>query len=341
MKVGVRMRYYLLAELRENYPNLIDGSTVYNDYVSRKSMNDFCEALNKIGLDCTFFGGMKELLELYKSHTNISDIIFINYNYGLPSNYKRAQSPILLELIGAKYSGSDPFSMLLANDKEFTKKVVRSAKIGTPTSALITDINAMESKLESFNISFPVVVKPNCEGSSLGITSDCLCTCYDEMKIISQRLLKKYSEVIVEQYIAGYECTVWLIGNPYKFHLVAPLLISVNGDLYFKNKIFTMTDKANRIRKYDLPEERLELKRVSEIVAVSKKIFEELGLRDYARLDFRLTHDEVYFIEANPLPIFSQTSEIGSISNLYGISYEQLCKMMVDSVNERLMTQAD
>ena len=147
--------------------------------------------------------------------------------------------------------------------------------------------------------------------------------------------------IIVEQYIAGYECTVWLIGNPDKFHLVAPLLISVNGDFYFKNKIFTMTDKANRIRKYELPEERLELKRVSEIVAVSKKIFEELGLRDYARLDFRLTHDEVYFIEANPLPIFSQTSEIGSISNLYGISYEQLCKMMVDSVNERLMTQAD
>ena len=61
--------------------------------------------------------------------------------------------------------------------------------------------------------------------------------------------MKKYNEVIVEQYIAGYECTVWLIGNPDKFHLVAPLLISVNGDFYFKNKIFTMTDKANRIRK--------------------------------------------------------------------------------------------
>lgn len=341
MRVGVGMRYYLLAELRENYPSLIDGVAVYNDYVSQKSMNDFRYALNRIGLNCTYFGGMKELLELYLNHTNISDIIFINYNYGLPSNYKRAQSPVLLELIGAKYSGSDPFSMLLANDKEFTKRVVRSAKIMTPKSILITDVTTMENKLKNINIPFPIVVKPNCEGSSLGITSDCLCTCYDEVKLISQRLLQKYNEIIIEQYIAGYECTVWLIGNPYKFHLVAPLLISVNGNFYFKNKIFTMEDKAKRVREYELPEDIIEPDRVSEIVSISKKVFEELGLRDYARLDFRLTHNEIFFIEANPLPIFSLTSEIGSVSNLYGISYEQICKMIIDSVNERLMTETD
>lgn len=335
------MKYFIVAEVRENYPSLINGKNVYNDYVSKNSMLDFCNALNNIGFCCEFLGGIKELFEVYRSNIDISDIIFINYNYGLPAAYKRTQCPTLLELMKAQYSGADPFVALLVNDKEYTKKVLRSVGILTPTSILVSDINNLKNKLCRANLPLPLVVKPNCEGSSLGITDDSLCNSYEDAENVASVLLKDFKEVIIEQYIPGYECTVWVIGNPGHFRLVAPLLISENGNYYFEHKIFTMQDKANRIRQYSLPYEILGAELVKQIRHISKTVFAELGLRDYARFDFRITKDNIYFIEANALPIFSKTSEIGKISQLYKLSYEKICMLLIDTINERLMTETN
>lgn len=331
------MKYSILAEVREDYPSLMDGTTVYNDYVSKKSMLDFCEAINSLGFECTFFGGMKALFSIYQSHEDISDTIFINYNYGLPAPYKRTQCPTLLELMGAKYSGADPFVALLVNDKEYTKRVLRAAGICAPSSILVNHSENIQYKLSKAGLSLPLVVKPNCEGSSLGITTESLCNDYTAAAKTANKLLPQYREVLIEQYIAGYECTVWIIGNPGDFRLVAPLLISEKGNYYFEHRIFTMQDKANRIREYSLPDETLGADRVKEIKQISKKIFIELGLRDYARIDFRISNDHIFFIEANALPIFSQTSEIGKITKLYNISYEKICELVIDSVTARLM----
>lgn len=335
------MKYFILAEVRENYPSLINGKNVYNDYVSQKSMLDLCDALNSMGYDSTFFGGIKELLYAYQNNMDTSDIIFINYNYGLPATFKRTQCPTLLELMNAQYSGSDPFVSLLVNDKEYTKKVLRSNNIITPASLLVSNPCNLINKLCIANISVPLVVKPNCEGSSLGITDKCLCNSYEDCQNIVNILLKDFKEVIIEQYIPGYECTVWVIGNSNKFHLVAPLLISENGTYYFKHKIFTMQDKANRVRQYNLPNDIFDTEMINQIKHLSETIFTELGLRDYARFDFRIFDNNIYFIEANALPIFSKSSEIGKISQLYKIPYENICKLLVETINDRLMTKTD
>lgn len=331
------MKYSILAEVREDYPSLMDGTTVYNDYVSKKSMLDFCKAIKALGFECEFFGGMKALFSTYQSHVDISNTIFINYNYGLPAPYKRTQCPTLLELMGAKYSGADPFVALLVNDKEYTKRVLRTAGICAPSSILVSNSENIQYKLSKAKLPLPLVVKPNCEGSSLGITTESLCNDYVAADKIANKLLPQYHEILIEQYIPGYECTVWIIGNPGNFRLVAPLLISEKGNYYFEHRIFTMQDKANRIREYTIPDEILGTDRVKEIRKISEKIFIELGLRDYARIDFRISNEHIFFIEANALPIFSQTSEIGKITQLYNISYEKVCRLLIDAVTARLM----
>ncbi len=335
------MKFYVVAEVREDYPSLLDGAKTYNDYVSQQSMLDFCGALSDEGYDCSFFGGTKQLFSSYQTGMDISNAIFINYNYGLPSGFKRAQGPVLLELMGAKYSGSDPFVSLLVNDKEFTKKVLRSAGIQTPKSLLWLRSDSPLSSLIEANIPLPLVVKPNCEGSSLGITENSLCDTYEDAAEMACGLIPQYHEVIIEQYIPGYECTVWLIGNPGHFRLVAPLLVSSQGDSFFSHRIFTMKDKANHVREYSLPELTLGKDIVCSLKILSEKIFAELGLRDYARLDFRIAPDKIYFIEANGLPIFSKTSEIGKISQLYAIPYSQICRMVAEAARARLMAKTD
>lgn len=107
------IKYRILAEVREEHDNLLNQDVIYNDYVSKKSMIEMAEGISSLGYDCEFIGGMTKLTELCNNKPDVSNTIFINYNYGYPSQFKRGQSPILLEMNHAKYTGSDPFVSLL------------------------------------------------------------------------------------------------------------------------------------------------------------------------------------------------------------------------------------
>lgn len=331
------MKYYVVAEVRESYPSLIATEKVYNDYVSKKSMLDLVEGMCNKGYDCEFLGGIKELYNIYVNKIPHDDIIFINYNYGLPAQYKRVQGPALLEMMRAKYSGSDPFVSLLVNDKAYCKKILSQTHILTPNSCLLCNKREINTYLNNQNLSTPLVLKPNMEGSSLGIDEECLCLSYEAAIKKAEQLLRDFPQILAEEYIEGYECTVWIIGNPPDFPFIKPLIISSNKQYYFQQKIFTMKDKANHVKDYDLPSNILPFSIIQNLESLSKKIFSELGLRDYARIDFRIYNGQVYFLEVNALPIFSKTSEIGAITELYNISYADICNILVNVLQKRLV----
>lgn len=331
------MKFYIVAELRESYPTLIEGVNIYNDYVSRKSMYDLATGICNIGYDCEYLGGMKELFQMYQNKSYSDDMIFINYNYGYPAQYKRVQSPALLELMNAKYSGADPFSALLINDKAFCKKILTGLHVKTASGYLFCNIHDIFDFFSKPNLNLPVVVKPNLEGSSLGIDDECFCVTYDAAQKKAKKLINYFYQVLIEEYIEGYECTVWMIGNKNYFPFIKPLIISNNHKYYFENKIFTLNDKANHNKSYDLPENILPSHIVEELRKEAKNIFCELGLRDYGRIDFRIKNNKIYFIEANALPIFSKSSEIGAIMNLYSLSYEDICSVLIDVLTKRLV----
>lgn len=90
-----------------------------------------------------------------------------------------------------------------------------------------------------------------------------------------------------------------------------------------------------------MPQTVLHTEIVSEIKNKSTEIFEILGMRDYGRIDFRVNNNNIYFIEANALPIFSQTSEIGQISKLCNISYNEICKKLIATITNRLMSETN
>ncbi len=331
------MKYYIIAETREKHDNLLNTTTIYNDYVSKKSMDDFADACCKLGYDCVFLGGLDSLYEYSKKNPDLKDVIFINYNYGFPAQYKRGQTPMLLEMLKANYSGADPLTSLVVNDKSFSKKIVKG-KVNTPKSVLLF-YNEEVEVVELNPLHYPVVVKPNAEGSSLGVADDSFCVDATAAIHKAKDLLVNYSSVLVEEYIEGFEVTVWIIGNKDNYKLIQPLVISTNGKYYFEAKIFTAIDKANHIRNYSLPENIFPNNLVKEIICNSKIVFEELGMRDYGRIDFRIFNNEIYFIEANALPIFSKTSEIGEITRLCNLPYKNICKMMIETVNSRLNVQ--
>lgn len=98
-----------------------------------------------------------------------------------------------------------------------------------------------------------------------------------------------------------------------------------------------MEDKAKHVRTYTRPEYIVSSQNLNDLIDISRNIFCELGLRDYARLDFRILNNTIYFLEANVLPVFSRTSEIGEISRLYNLNYEDICTRLINTVYTRLM----
>lgn len=334
------IKYRILAEVREDHDNLLDQDVIYNDYVSKKSMLEMSQGISSLGYDCEFVGGMGKIMELYNNEVDIANTIFINYNYGFPSQFKRGQSPILLEMNHAKYTGSDPFVSLLVNDKYCTKKIISKNGYKTPESLLILNKYDIQCINEQY-IKTPLVVKPNAEGSSLGINDDSFCQTYDKAILQCSKLLEAFSSVIVEEYVPGYEITVWLIGNNDDFKLVCPLLVSINGTYYFESKVITIHDKSQHNRSYSLPHNFFPQKTIDKLITISQKIFKELGMRDYGRLDFRINGADIYFIEANALPIFSKSSEIGEIGKLYNITYTEICEHFINTVTKRLMPKTN
>lgn len=330
------INYYILAELREDHKSLYDDGKVYNDYVSKQSMMDLAATISELGYNCSYIGGIPKLIDMFNSGYDCSDCLFINYNYGLPRQFKRGQSPIILEMMNAKYSGSDPFVSLLVNDKYCSKRIVEKSGIYVPKSKLISKKSDIENINEPW-VKFPLVVKPNTEGSSLGIDKKSLCYTYEDVRNKCEELLLAYGSALIEEYIQGYEITVWIIGNKNNYELIAPLSISIDDNYFFESKIITMNDKANRVRNYSLSKKLFSSNHYNNILKTSKKIFESLEMRDYGRIDFRFDGTQLFFIEANALPIFSKTSEIGQISRLYGISYKDICQKLINAINARLL----
>lgn len=327
--------------MREAHPSLISGEKIYNDYVSQKSMLDLEKGITNLGYDCKFLGGTEKLYQIYKNKSYSEDTIFINYNYGLPAQYKRVQSPALLELMQAKYSGADPFVSLLVNDKSYCKKMLRNINILSPRGHLLCNVSDTHTFFASAELSLPLVVKPNMEGSSIGIDEQCFCESYDMAEKKVCKLLNNFPQILVEEYIEGYECTVWMIGNGSDFPFLKPLIISNNQKYYFENKIFTLNDKSMHSRKYDLPTNILPTHLVEKLDLTARQIFNELGLRDYARIDFRINNNKIYFIEANALPIFSKSSEIGAIIQLFSLTYEKICQTLVNTLLKRLVPETN
>ena len=247
----------------------------------------------------------------------------------------------LLNLLDLRYTGSSPAGLILAGDKTLTKKVlafhgIQSAKFATMyrgQSDWVGDIN------------FPLLVKPPQEDASLGITQKSVVNDVKELlDVISSTQREYQSPVLVEEFIDGREFYVGVIGNSKvealtiveldfsKFPAGLPKIASWEAkwgdDGDEKGAQFEGTQS---IFPTDLPEDL-----ATKIQQVAIDSFQALRLRDYARIDIRVTPEgEVYVIEANPNCYLEQKSEFARAAQKSGLGYPALIARIVELASAR------
>lgn len=220
----------------------------------------------------------------------------------------------ILEKANIPYTGSGVDASRLAINKVLAQNIFKKNGISIPSYVTLTkgdrfDVGAVVEKLKGY----PVVVKPACEGSSIGIS---LANAKEELKDAVGYAWQYGDVVLLEQYIEGRELTVGIIGQE-----ALPVV-----EIRPKCKFFDFEAKYTKgMTDYIVPAEIP--KDVSErLQLVALRAHEALGCADLSRVDFMLDADLAYYIlEVNTIPGFTATSLLPKAAQQQGISFDQLC----------------
>ena len=251
----------------------------------------------------------------------------------------------LLNLVGLRYTGSSPAALLMAGDKSLTKKVLSFHKILTPEFATV-----YRGALDHVgDLTFPLIVKPPQEDASVGVTTKSVVRDIRELLGTMDALQREFqSPVLVEEFVDGREFYVGVLGN------VDPLALPIieldfsafppdrpkvasweakwgeggTGDAGESGAEFTGT---RSVFPTDLSEELIE-----RMQKVAVEAFNALRLRDYGRVDLRVTPEGgIYVIEVNPNCYLEKTAEFSRAASETGLAHDALIARIIELAQAR------
>jgi D-alanine-D-alanine ligase len=217
--------------------------------------------------------------------------------------------------------------MAVCLDKELCKRVVGAAGVPVPRGVLM---RGDEPPSVLTGLSFPLIAKPNAEGSSKGVLPECVVDDEPALRALLARLHAKYRQpILVEEFLPGREFTVAVLAEPTDGSrpVLLPPMELVYTDPSTKHPVYAFEDKLDWSKgiRYDRPAVVDDALRV-QIEDVVKGAWHALGCRDVARIDVRCDAAGVpRFIEANPLPgLTPGWSDLCMIAEADGVDYRTL-----------------
>ncbi len=327
------MRIGLSYDLKETITIAQAGcDDAFEEYDSLETVELIAASLEARGHTVVLLGGGREFLGNIV-HEKV-DFVF-NIAEGRGSYRSReAQVPSILEMLDIPYSGSDPQCLSICLDKPLTKKLVAAAGVPTPKWYVINNSQELY-QIASCGFPFPSIVKPTYEGSSKGIRLSSVVDNPKQATEVVEKLLEHYRQpVMMEEFIAGDEVTMGIIGNSPPKVLGMMRILPKRGNGYF---VYSLEVKRNYLDlvEYECPA-RLERKVLQNLEVSALGAFKALGCHDFARLDFRVSPDGVpYFLEINPLPGLGTHSDLVIMAKKLGWSHKELVASVLNAALER------
>ena len=220
-----------------------------------------------------------------------------------------------LETMGIPYTGSSILSSSLCMDKNMSKKIIRFEGVQTPDWVHLTNMDELKmDELDKFG--FPLVVKPNSGGSSVGVK-----IVYDNetLKSAIGEVFKWDSEVIIEKLITGEEITCSILDEK----LLPVISIRHQGEF------FDYTAKYNDVATIEevvqLPPEIQ-----NRVSLAAMTCYEVLKCSVYARVDMMIQDGIPYVMEVNTLPGMTKNSLLPKSAQSAGIPYHKLLDLIIE-----------
>ena len=289
---------------------LIGGESAERD-VSLSSGRSIEKALISLGHKVVKLDPIDGFASIEDSILNV-DLVFNGLHGGDGENGKIAAQ---LQSLNVIYTGSNEQSSRICMDKNLSKKTIAENDINTPKWILKNDTS---SDILDGNFEYPLIVKPNDQGSTIGLS---IVKRKDQLKDAFTNALQFADSIIFESYIDGREITVPIVGS--KAYPVIEIIPS--HDFYDYECKYT-----KGMSQYICPAE-ISNKLSESIKDLALKIHTILDCRHYSRVDFLLdSKNEPWFLELNTLPGMTETSLLPKSLKADGIEFKEIIQMILN-----------
>ena len=308
----------------------------HNDHQSINNIMSIYNAIECKGYNCSLFGGVNELIRAYDNKESFShNDLFLNLSDGMTQEYSRVQIPILCDLLGVKYSGGGPFTVALSTNKYYS--VMAAQKIGVPVANSVLVLNNIfPDELSISKLKFPIIIKPNSKGSSIGISKENICHTKEELNNQLKKMMLDFNEIIVEEYVPGYDATCFIIGNEENILLNEVVLAKHEDVLYNRENVISIDDYALGKNTYISAKNILSSTTINTIKSYTQKITNQFEAYDFARLDYRVDiNGMIKFLEINTIPGIRPENQVGTICKELGIKFEDFIEKIIKAFIDR------
>ncbi len=285
--------------------------------VSLESGKSCILALKEIGYNVTKFD--PKFLSLNKINKTNPDVIF-NALHGKEGEDGKIQS--FFEYFRIPYTHSGVLSSMIAMNKYFSKKLFIKNKILTPNFFYLNYKNFLginlQKEIRKNKLLFPIVIKPNDEGSSIGVK---ICKNLSILKKEFNKLKKNYKNLIFESYIPGQEIQVAVMGGK----SIGAIELRPKRSFYDYAAKYKKSAKTLHIMPAAIPQ-----KKYKEVLKISEKANKVLQCKGIVRCDFRFHRNKFFLLELNTQPGMTSLSLVPEIAKHSNISFVKLVKWMVN-----------
>lgn len=219
------------------------------------------------------------------------------------------------------YTHSGVLPSMNAMNKTISKKIFIKNKIKTPSYLFIKKNNYNVSKLSKIikvkKLKYPLVVKPNSEGSSIGVK---ICKNYKILKKNTTALFKIYDALIIEEFIGGQEIQVAVLNGK----ALGAIELQPKRKFYDYKAKYSKSAKTNHIMPANIIK-----KKYDEVLEIAERTHKILGCRGVTRSDFKFINNKFYLLETNTQPGMTDLSLVPEIASYKKISFDKLVLQLI------------
>ena len=230
----------------------------------------------------------------------------------------------VLESLKIKYTHSGVLSSSIAMDKIISKEIFIKNKILTPKYfKFIFDSNILKknkiiNKIKS-KLKFPVIIKPINEGSSVDVF-----ICSEKNLIKNLKKLKKYKEILIEEYIGGREIQVAILGKK----KLGAIELKPKRKFYDYKAKYSLSAKTEHLIPVNLSPNNM-----NKVLDISLKAHNCLGCRGVTRSDFKFYNNKFYLLEVNTQPGMTKLSLVPEIATYKGMNFLNLLEWILNDAS--------
>ncbi len=299
------------------------------------------KSLQKSGHDVMLLGVHDDLRDMSARLAEMKPELVFNATEAFLANSELDYLvPALLEAEGYRYTGAPPLALLVTRNKGMSKKILAYHGVNVPS---FRSWRVGENVPSEINLRFPLIVKPLAADASEGISQASIVR---DMAALTERVQfihDRFAQAaIAEEYIEGRELYATMIGNGANVQILPTVeMVFDKAGSRPEDRIATQSakwDMGYRKRRgiRNVFARKLPKSAQEKLTAACYASYRALWLRDYARIDVRLTDDgEVWFIEANANPYLSYGHDSAESAHKAGMRYDVFIQRIVDEAMAR------